>query len=113
MTFGGVKFLLPLNGEGDSFLTPPCFFRVHTMARNFNGGSYSQAGFSCVYQCVHQRVRSCLCDLHSFPFLPPKRCSSLLMNVEQAACRFFVELRGHSSYLLAQPTVSEPTCAHI
>lgn len=52
MTFGGVKFLLPLNGYGDSLLTPLCLFRAQTVAWNFNGGSNSQTGFSRVCLCV-------------------------------------------------------------
>ncbi len=64
MTFGSVKFLLPLNGDGDSLLTPLCLFRAQTMARNFNGGFYSQTGFPV---CVSVRVRACLCVTCIFP----------------------------------------------
>lgn len=80
MTFGGVKFLLPLNGDGDSLPTPLCLFRAQTMAWNFNGGSYSQTGFSCV--CQYVSVCLTVCDLHSFRVLPPNRSSSLQMSVE-------------------------------
>lgn len=73
MTFGGVKFLLPLNEDGDSRLTPLCLFRAQTMARNFNGGFYSQTGFSCVCQCASACVP--VCDLHFYPVLPPSRSS--------------------------------------
>lgn len=59
MTFGGVKFLLPLNGDGDSLPTPLCLFRAQTMAWNFNGGSYSQTGFFlCVSVC--ERMPACV-----------------------------------------------------
>ena len=105
MTFGGVKFLLPLNGNGDSLLTPLCLFRGQTMARNFNGGSYSPTGFFlCVCRCA--RTHALVCELHFLPVLPPSRSSSLLLTVEQALCHSLLELRGHFLYLLSQSAVS-------
>ena len=60
MMFGGVKFLLPLNGDGDSLLIPRCLFRAQTMARNFNGGSYSVKFFFPVCVCVCVSVCACV-----------------------------------------------------
>lgn len=44
--------MLPLNGDGDSLLTPLCLFRAQTMARNFNGASSSQTRFFLSVFCV-------------------------------------------------------------
>lgn len=59
MMFGGVKFLLPLNGDGNSLPTLLCLFRAKTMARNINGGlSLKQRFFLCLCVCVCRRTCS-------------------------------------------------------
>lgn len=74
MMFGSVKFSPPLNGDGDFLLPPPSLLGAQTMAWNFNSGSQSQAGFSCLCQCAG--AWGPVCDLHSFPDLPstPDEC---------------------------------------